>query len=162
MTSVLFIPCQLFPIPKIQDLLLKLEGFQYATSLDFNMGYYHIELSPFSHKLCMIVQLWGKYEYLCLPMGLINSSDIFQEKMSTLMDGLEFVRTYLADCLCLTSEIIVVSPTTVIHGDIQISKFANMPSWRSRSSQNTRGPRTSRDSVSATIPPQIGGPGSRC
>ena len=28
-----------FPIPKIQDLLLKLEGFQYATSLDLNMGY---------------------------------------------------------------------------------------------------------------------------
>jgi hypothetical protein len=27
-----------YPIPKIQDLLLKLEGFQYATSLDFNMG----------------------------------------------------------------------------------------------------------------------------
>jgi len=31
-----------FPIPKIQDLLLKLEGFQYGTSLDLNMGYYHI------------------------------------------------------------------------------------------------------------------------
>ena len=31
-----------FPIPKIQELLLKLEGFQYATSLDLNMGYYHI------------------------------------------------------------------------------------------------------------------------
>jgi hypothetical protein len=29
---------------KIQDLLLKLEGFQYATSLDLNMGYYYIEL----------------------------------------------------------------------------------------------------------------------
>ena len=36
-------------------------------------------------------------------MGLVNSPDIFQEKMSTLMDGLEFVRTYLDDCLCLTS-----------------------------------------------------------
>ncbi len=35
-----------FPLPKIQDLMLKLEGFQYATSLDLNMGYYHIELSP--------------------------------------------------------------------------------------------------------------------
>ena len=29
---------KLFPIPKINDLLLKLEGFQYATSLDLNMG----------------------------------------------------------------------------------------------------------------------------
>ena len=51
----------------------------------------------------MIALPWGKYEYLCLPMGLVNSPDTFQEKMSTLMDGLEFVRTYLDDCLCLTS-----------------------------------------------------------
>ena len=80
-----------YPIPKIQDLLLKLEGFQYGTSLDLNMGYYHIELSPDSKKLCTIVLPWGKYEYNRLPMGLSNSPDIFQEKMSTLMDGLEFV-----------------------------------------------------------------------
>ena len=44
-----------YPIPKIQDLLLKLEGFKYATSLDLNMRYYHIQLDPASRKLCTIV-----------------------------------------------------------------------------------------------------------
>ena len=88
-----------FPIPKIQDLLLKLEGFQYATSLDLNMGYYHIELSPFSRELCTIVLPWGKYEYQRLPMGLANSPDIFQEKINSLMGDLEFVRSYIDDCL---------------------------------------------------------------
>jgi hypothetical protein len=29
-----------FPLPKITDMLQKLEGFMYATSLDLNMGYY--------------------------------------------------------------------------------------------------------------------------
>ena len=58
---------KLYPIPKIQDLLLKLEGFKYATSLDLNMGDYHIELSPFSQQLCTIVLPWGKYKYLRLP-----------------------------------------------------------------------------------------------
>jgi hypothetical protein len=91
-----------YPIPKIQDLLMKLEGFQYATSLDLNMGYYHIELNPDSKKLCTIVLPFGKFEYQRLPMGLCNSPDIFQEKMSDLMQGLEFVRTYLDDLLCLT------------------------------------------------------------
>jgi RNase H-like domain found in reverse transcriptase/Reverse transcriptase (RNA-dependent DNA polymerase)/Integrase zinc binding domain len=91
-----------FPIPLIQDLLLKLEGFQYATSLDLNMGYYHISLSTRSRELCTIVLPWGKYEYQRLPMGLANSPDIFQEKMSELMDGLEYVRTYLDDLLILT------------------------------------------------------------
>ena len=80
-----------YPIPKIQDLLLKLEGFQFGTSLDLNMGYYHIELTPNSKRLCTIVLPWGKYKYNCLPMELCNSPDIFQEKMNSLMRGLEFV-----------------------------------------------------------------------
>jgi hypothetical protein len=91
-----------FPIPKIQDMLLKLEGFKYATSLDLNMGYYHIELSPHSKQLCTIVLPWGKYEYQRLPMGLCNSPDIFQEKMSTLMQDLEYVRAYIDDLLIIT------------------------------------------------------------
>ena len=37
-------------------------------------------------------------------MGLCNSPDIFQEKMSELMQGLEFVRVYIDDLLCLTTK----------------------------------------------------------
>ena len=92
-----------FPIPKIQDMLLKLEGFRYATSLDLNMGYYHIELSPNSKKLCTIVLPWGKYEYQRLPMGLCNSPDIFQEKMGNLYQDLEYVRAYIDDLLVVTN-----------------------------------------------------------
>jgi hypothetical protein len=80
-----------YPIPKIQNLLLQLEGFQYATSLELNMGYYHIELSPDAKRLCTIVLPFGKFEYQQLPMGLCNSPDIFQEKMSNLMCELEYV-----------------------------------------------------------------------
>jgi len=91
------------PIPNIQDMLLNLEGFQWATSLDLNMGYYHIRLDPSSKELCTIVLPFGKYEYQAIPMGLCNSPDIFQEKMSELMDGLAFVQTYIDDLLCLTT-----------------------------------------------------------
>ena len=66
------------------------------------MGYYHIELSPDAKKLCTIVFPWGKYEYQKLPMGLCNSPDIFQERMSSLMQGLEYVRTYIDDLLVIT------------------------------------------------------------
>jgi hypothetical protein len=37
-------------------------------------------------------------------MGTACAPDIFQEKMSNLMDGLEFVQTYLDDCLVLTKD----------------------------------------------------------
>ena len=91
-----------YPIPKIQEMLLKLEGFRYATSLDLNMGYYHIELTPESKQLCTLVFPFGKYEMQRLPMGLANSPDIFQEKMSELFDGFEDVRAYIDDILLLT------------------------------------------------------------
>src|SRR5210317_834879 len=92
-----------YPIPKIQDMLLKLKGFKWATSLDLNMGYYHIVVDPNASELCTIVLPWGKYEYLRLPMGLCNSPDIFQEKMGELMAGLEFVRAYLDDLLIVSN-----------------------------------------------------------
>jgi Reverse transcriptase (RNA-dependent DNA polymerase) len=91
-----------YPIPNIQDMLLNLEGFQYATSLDLNMGYYHIELCPDSKKQCTLVFPFRAYEMQWLPMSLYNSPNIFQEKMSEQFDGLEFVRTYIDDLLCLT------------------------------------------------------------
>jgi hypothetical protein len=93
-----------FPLPKITDMLQKLEGFMYATLLDLNMGYYHMLLTPFSSRLCTIVLPWGKYEYCRLPMGLSISPDVFQEKMSELMSGLDFARAYLDDLLIPSTE----------------------------------------------------------
>ena len=81
-----------FPLPKIQEILLKMEGFKYATTLDLNMGYYHIQLSPEASKLCTIVFPWGKYQYLRLPQGLCNSPEVFQEKINELMFDVEHVR----------------------------------------------------------------------
>jgi hypothetical protein len=52
-----------YPIPQIADMLQELEGFMYATSLDLNMGYYHMLLTPFARRLCTIVLPWGKYKY---------------------------------------------------------------------------------------------------
>ena len=34
-----------YTMPKIHEILLNLEGFKYASSLDLNRGYYHIHLS---------------------------------------------------------------------------------------------------------------------
>ena len=91
-----------YPIPHIQDMLLNLEGFKYATSLDLNMGYYHLELDPTSKELCTIVLPFGKFEYQRIPMGLCNLPDIFQEKMNELFEGLDYVRAYIDDLLVIS------------------------------------------------------------
>jgi hypothetical protein len=92
-----------YPIPKISQMLQELEKFCFATSLDLNMGYYTIRLDPDAQKCCTIVAHFGKYQYLRLTTGISCSPDIFKEKMSTLMQPLEFVRTYLYDFLVISA-----------------------------------------------------------
>eukprot|EP00957_Ditylum_brightwellii_P030890 2340918-Ditylum_brightwellii.AAC.1 len=63
----------------------KLQGFLYVTVLDLKMGRYTICLDLDAQKIYTIILLWGKYQYLRLPMGLSCAPNIFQEKMSELM-----------------------------------------------------------------------------
>ena len=72
-----------------------MQGFTYATALDLNMGYYTIRLDGDAQKICTIILPWGKYSYMRLPMGITTSPDIFQEKMSGLVETLEYVRILL-------------------------------------------------------------------
>ena len=51
-----------------------------TTSLDMNMGYYHICLSAEAPDMCTIITEFGKYRYKRLLMGVSCSPDIFKPK----------------------------------------------------------------------------------
>jgi hypothetical protein len=53
-------------------MIRSMEGFTFASSLYFNMGYYHIKLDVDAQKLFTIVfpLHLGKYKYKSLPMGI--------------------------------------------------------------------------------------------
>ena len=89
-------------MPKIRDMLLNLEGFQYAMSLDLNMGYYNIRLSNQASNLCTIILPWSQYKYKRLPMEICNSPENFQENMNKMVYGFEFIRAYIDDLLIIT------------------------------------------------------------
>ena len=65
-------------LPKISIVLQELEAFIWATSLDPNIGYYHIQLDLNSQQIYTRILPWGKYSYQRLPMGISGSPDIFQ------------------------------------------------------------------------------------
>ena len=88
-----------YPLPRISDTLQQLEGFTYATSLDMNMGYYHIKLSPRAADMCTIITKYGKYRYKRLPMGVACSPDIFQAKIYELLGDIEGTKAYIDDIL---------------------------------------------------------------
>ena len=89
-------------MPNKDEMLLKLEGFQYATTLDLNMEYYHIPLSKNASNLCTIILPQGKYCCKRLPMGVDNSPDIFQQKINDIFNGFEFIPEYIDELLILT------------------------------------------------------------
>ncbi len=49
-----------YPIPRILDIMQQFQGFTFATSLDLNMGFWHIPLDEVSSEMCTIVMPWGK------------------------------------------------------------------------------------------------------
>ena len=89
-------------LPKMQDMLLKLEGFTCATSLGLNMGCHHMALDVTSKQSCTLIFPFGKHELQVLPMGLCNSPDVFQENVSDLFQELDCVWTCIDDLLVIT------------------------------------------------------------
>ena len=49
-----------YPMPKINEMLLILEVFQYDPYLDLNIGYYPIQLTEDASNLCTIIIPLGK------------------------------------------------------------------------------------------------------
>ena len=91
-----------YPMPKINEMLFKLDGFQHDTSIDLSMGYYHIQLSKNTNSSCTSILLWGKFCYKRLPMGVAYYPYMFQQYMDYLFHGIEFICAYIDELLILT------------------------------------------------------------
>jgi hypothetical protein len=65
-------------------MICSMEGFTFASTLNLNMGYYHIKLDVDAQKLCTIVFPWGKYNYKHLCMDIKIAWFLMFFKMSCL------------------------------------------------------------------------------
>jgi Reverse transcriptase (RNA-dependent DNA polymerase). len=91
-----------YPLPHIANTLQELEGFQFASALDLNMGYYTIRLMPGAKDLTTIITEFGKLRYDVLSMGMCCSGDVFQAKVDQLLGDIEGVKTYIDDILVIS------------------------------------------------------------
>lgn len=91
-----------YPLPLIEEVIWKMNGFTFATCLDLNRGYYHFVLDDESKKLCGIVLPWGRYSYARLPQGLMPSSDIFQSYMMDIFGAFEDIIVYIDNIILFT------------------------------------------------------------
>ena len=89
------------PVWRISDMLQNLEGFKYATSLDLNMGHYHIHLSNRLADMCTVISKLGKCRYKRLPMRVASSPNIVQAKIYQLLGDVKGVKAYIDDALVI-------------------------------------------------------------
>ena len=62
-----------FSLPKIQELLSRLNNCKYFSSLDLHSGYYHISLTKEAKKKTAFVTADGKYQWNVVPFDLATA-----------------------------------------------------------------------------------------
>ena len=93
-----------FPIPRVDDLLDRLNGAKVFSSLDLQSGYHQIRIAEGDVSKTAFRTHMGLFEYKVLPLGLSNAPAAFQREMQRLIGHLDFVLVYLDDILIFSRD----------------------------------------------------------
>ena len=74
-----------FPLPRIDDLLDKLGRAKYFTTLDLKSGYWQIKVDATSQEKTAFVTHRGLYEFRVMPFGVKNAPAVFQRLMQNVL-----------------------------------------------------------------------------
>ena len=95
-----------YPLPRIEELMDRLQGAQFFTKIDLRQGYHQIRIAEPDVEKTAFRTRYGHFEYTVLPFGLTNAPATFMTLMhEVLRDQLDrSVVVYLDD-------ILIYSPT---------------------------------------------------
>ena len=74
---------QIFPMPRVDEVLDSLVDSCYFTTLDLASGYWQIPLKPEDREKTVFCTRQGNFEFRVMPMGLVNASYSFQKNDAT-------------------------------------------------------------------------------
>ncbi len=85
-----------YPLPNKNDLVHVAAGATIFSKIDLRKGYHQIPMHP--DNICKaIITSSGLYKYTCMPFGLRNASNTFQQKIDRVKRALSFCFTYQDD-----------------------------------------------------------------
>lgn len=96
-----------YPMPIVEELIDRLKGCKYFTSLDLKSGYYQIKIKESSISKTAFITPDGHYEFLRMPFGLCNGPAVFQRLMNAVLGKIRFDRVicYMDDLLIATESL---------------------------------------------------------
>ena len=101
-----------YPIPRIDEMLDNLQGAKIFTSMDLYKGYHQCRLNSTDGSIerSAFKTRWGLFEYLVLPFGLCNAPATFMAMMN------DVLRPYLDKfVLCFLDDILIYSKSRAEH-----------------------------------------------
>ncbi|GBG64643.1 hypothetical protein CBR_g45698 [Chara braunii] len=95
------------PLPRIDDLLDRVQGCRYFSKIDLKSGYHQIAIRPEDQHKTAFQTRYGLYEFVVMPFGLCNAPGTFQHAMNRIFhDYLDkFVIVYLDDILIFSKTV---------------------------------------------------------
>lgn len=85
--------------PTIDDMILDLHGAKVFSKLDLNAGYHQLELHPESRNITTFSSHVGLRRYKRLSFGISSAAEVFQNTLSTALEGLRGVRNISDDII---------------------------------------------------------------
>lgn len=95
------------PMPRVSELLAKLNGGQKFTKLDLSQAYQQVPLDEYSQKLVTINTHLGLFSYTRVPFGISAAPALFQGIMDKVLQGLE--------CGCYLDDIVITGRSDAEH-----------------------------------------------
>lgn len=99
-----------YPLPRIDDILDTLSEAKYFSTLDLSAGYWQVELDEDSQAKTAFTTHCGLFEFTRMPFGLCNAPATFQRLMQVVLSGLEW-----DCCFVYIDDILVASKTFEDH-----------------------------------------------
>ena len=93
-----------YPLPRIDDIMDTLGGSRYFTSLDLASGYWQVELDAESAPKSAFATHCGLYEFARMPFGMCNAPATFQRLMEVVLSGLLW-----KECFAYLDDVLVCS-----------------------------------------------------
>ena len=92
------------PLPRVDDLLESLQGYNLFSTLDLRSGYWQLSMTREDQEKTAFATPTGLWEFLRMPFGLSGAPASFDRAIKLVMSGLNY-----SCCLCYFDDIIVPS-----------------------------------------------------